>query len=106
MIVETGNEIQDRGLAATRRSEDRCKRVVCGLEGDVLQNAQAFAVGQPMFLRDVGQPYCAHCSAGTPVRHRVSRFSTGLKSRYSMANITRRNKSVQAKTCAMENNPN
>src|SRR5262249_44352801 len=104
--VETGNEIQDGGLAATGRPEDRCKRVIGKLERDVFQNAQALAARQHMFLRDIRQPYCAHCSAGTPVRHRVSRFSTGLNSKYSIANITRRNNSVQAKTCAMENKPN
>ena len=47
-----------------------------------------------------------NCSAGTPVLHRVSRFSTGLNRRYSIPNMTRRNRSVQAKTCAIEKSPN
>ena len=69
----------------------------------VLTERQDWVCGRRLWTNPDADGYC---KLRTPVLHRVSRFSTGLKSRYSIANMTKRNRSVQAKTCAIENSPN
>src|SRR6266403_1927468 len=106
MAIQFGNEIEDRGFSATRRPEQGAEHPPRNLERNVLQDAQPFAVRLQILLADFLQGDHALRGIGTSLRHFVSRFSTGLNSKYSMTNITRRNKRVHAKTCDMENSPN
>src|SRR6476646_2542674 len=105
MIIELRNQVQNCRFAATGRAQDRCERAIGCVKADVLEDAEPLTARKRKFFGDICECYCAHFSAGTPVRHRVRRCSMGLKSRYSMANMTNRKSSVQANTCAMENNP-
>src|SRR4051794_33286963 len=98
MAIESGNQVQDGGLPATGWTEQASKGTLPHFKTDIVQHAQPFAASQHMVLADVVQSYRAHCSSGLSPRHRVRRFSIGLNRKYSMANMTSKNKNVQAKT--------
>ena len=107
--VDSGDEVEKRGLTATGRPDDGHEAAARDVEAEVLKHLQCRAVGRgkrvpETFDDDVGFVRHGHtCTAGRQTR---SLFSKGLSMACSMKSMTMTNMTVHAKTWVIENSPN